>query len=180
MFIHWHGAIPELLRFYQVYTNTVIFVLPTEFWYPKICTLFWFRLCILRINRTPTSISWLTLEIIWILYNSMIFLLFLMLDVPSGPGPGRRPDFQITLRHTTLGRTPLEEWSARRRDLCLTTHNTEKRQTSMPPGAFEVAIPASERPQTPTLDSSATGIGTIAWLYNSNTKHTHLPQRVAF
>jgi hypothetical protein len=37
----------------------------------------------------------------------------------------------MTLRHTTLGRTPLEEWSARRRDLCLTTHNTHKRQTSM-------------------------------------------------
>jgi len=25
-------------------------------------------------------------------------------------------------RHTTLGRTPLDEWSARRRDLYLTTH----------------------------------------------------------
>jgi hypothetical protein len=38
--------------------------------------------------------------------------------------------FTITLfRHTTLGRTPLEEWSARRRDLYLTTHNTHKRQT---------------------------------------------------
>jgi hypothetical protein len=48
---------------------------------------------------------------------------------------------------TTLGRTPLDEWSARRRDLYLTTHNTHKRQTSMPPTAFEPAIPASERPQ---------------------------------
>jgi hypothetical protein len=38
----------------------------------------------------------------------------------------------ITLRHTTLGRTPLDEWSARRRDLYLTTHDTHKRQTSMP------------------------------------------------
>jgi hypothetical protein len=37
--------------------------------------------------------------------------------------------FTITLRHTTLGRTPLDEWSARPRDLYLTTHN---RQTSMP------------------------------------------------
>jgi hypothetical protein len=27
-------------------------------------------------------------------------------------------------RHVTLGRTPLDEWSARRRDLYLTTHNT--------------------------------------------------------
>ena len=34
---------------------------------------------------------------------------------------------------TTVGRTPLDEWSARRRDLYLTTHNTHNRQTSMPP-----------------------------------------------
>jgi len=35
-----------------------------------------------------------------------------------------------TQRHTTVGRTPLDEWSARRRDLYLTTHNTQNRQTS--------------------------------------------------
>jgi hypothetical protein len=45
----------------------------------------------------------------------------------------------------TLGRTPLDEWSAHRRDLYLTTHNTHKRQTSMPSAGFE-PIPASERP----------------------------------
>jgi len=37
-----------------------------------------------------------------------------------------------TQRRTTLGRTPLYEWLARRRDLYLTTHNTHNRQTSMP------------------------------------------------
>ena len=35
-------------------------------------------------------------------------------------------------RRTTVGRTPLDVWSARRRDLYLTTHNTHNRQTSMP------------------------------------------------
>jgi hypothetical protein len=35
--------------------------------------------------------------------------------------------FTITLRHTTLGRTPLDEGPARRRDLYLTTHNTHNR-----------------------------------------------------
>jgi hypothetical protein len=35
-------------------------------------------------------------------------------------------------RHTKLGKTPLDEGPARRRDLYLTTHNTHKRQTSMP------------------------------------------------
>jgi hypothetical protein len=40
-------------------------------------------------------------------------------------------------RHTTLGKTPLDEWSARRRDLYLTTHNIHKRQISMPQAGFE-------------------------------------------
>ena len=38
-----------------------------------------------------------------------------------------------TQRRTTVGRTPLDELSAHRRDLYLTTHNTHYRQTSMPP-----------------------------------------------
>jgi hypothetical protein len=63
-------------------------------------------------------------------------------------------------RHTTVGRTPLDEWSVRRRDLYLTTHNTHKRQASMPPALFEPAISASERPQTHVLDRAATVIGT--------------------
>jgi len=36
-----------------------------------------------------------------------------------------------TQRRTTVDRTPLDEWSTRRRDL-YTTHNTHNRQTSMP------------------------------------------------
>jgi len=47
---------------------------------------------------------------------------------PSGPGPPHYRGFTITLRHTTRCRTPLDEWSARRRNLYLTTHNTYKRQ----------------------------------------------------
>jgi hypothetical protein len=50
--------------------------------------------------------------------------------------------------HTTLGRTPLDKCSAQRRDLYLTTHNTHKRQISMPPAGFKPTIPESERPQT--------------------------------
>ena len=59
--------------------------------------------------------------------------------------------------HTTVGRTPLDEWSARRRDLYLTTHNTHNRQTSMSPVGFEPTISAGERPQTYTLNRAATG-----------------------
>jgi len=64
-----------------------------------------------------------------------------------------------TQRRTTVGRTPLDEWSARRRDLYLTTHNNHNRQTSMPTVGFEPTISAGERPQTYALDRAATGTG---------------------
>ena len=64
-----------------------------------------------------------------------------------------------TQRRTTVSRTPLDEWSARRRDLYMTTHNTHNRQTSMPPAEFEPTISADERPQTYALDCAATGTG---------------------
>jgi len=66
-----------------------------------------------------------------------------------------------TQRRTTLGMTPLDEWSARRRDISLTTHNTHNRQTSMPQVGFETTISAGERPQTYALDRAATGTGAI-------------------
>ena len=43
-----------------------------------------------------------------------------------------------TQRRITFGRTPLDEWSARRRDLHLTTHNA--------PVGFEPTISTGERP----------------------------------
>ena len=64
-----------------------------------------------------------------------------------------------TQRRTTVGRTPLDEWSARRRDLYLTTHNTHNRQTSMPPVGFEPTISAGDRLQTYALDGAVTGAG---------------------
>ena len=51
-----------------------------------------------------------------------------------------------TQRRITVGRTRLDEWSARRRDLYLTTHNTHNRQISMPPVGLEPTISAGERP----------------------------------
>jgi hypothetical protein len=66
-----------------------------------------------------------------------------------------------TQTHTTVGRTPLDEGSARHRDLYLTTHNTHNTQTSMHPAGFEPAASASERPQIHALDCAATGIGII-------------------
>ena len=71
-----------------------------------------------------------------------------------------------TQRRPTVGRTPLDEWSACRRDLYLKTHNTHNRQTSMPPVGFEPTISAGERPQTYALDRAATGTGIKRHNYN--------------
>ena len=69
-----------------------------------------------------------------------------------------------TQQRTTVGRTPLDEWSARRRDLYLTTHDTHNRQTSIPPVGFEPKISACERPQAYALDRAATGTGTLHYI----------------
>jgi len=70
------------------------------------------------------------------------------------------PDHTQTQTRTyTLGRAPLDKWSARRRELYLTTYVTHSRQTSMPPAGFEPTIPAGKQPQTDALDWASTGIG---------------------
>ena len=64
-----------------------------------------------------------------------------------------------TRRKTTVGRTPLDVWLARRRDLYLTTHNNHNRQISMPPMEYEPTISAGEQPQTYTLERVAVNSG---------------------
>jgi len=77
---------------------------------------------------------------------------------PSGRGLAHYRCFTNTFRHTTLGRTPLDEWSARRRDLYLTTHNTHNRQTCPRRDSNPQSLQASGRPQTNT-DGAVTGTG---------------------
>jgi hypothetical protein len=64
-----------------------------------------------------------------------------------------------TQRRTTVDKTPLEKWSARRRNLHLTTHNTHKQTNFLAPVGFEPTISAGERQQTYDLDRAATGTG---------------------
>jgi len=58
------------------------------------------------------------------------------------------------VRHTTLGRTSLDEWSARSWDI----HTNLYRQISLTLVGFEPAIRASEPSQTHPLDRPVTGI----------------------
>jgi hypothetical protein len=100
-------------------------------------------------------VKWLSLPAS--ILTSNLFLLILTF-LPTHCGCRGLLVHLITLRHTTLGRTPLDEVSALRRDFYLITRNTHKRQTAMPPAIFEPAIPASIRPQTNALDRAAAGI----------------------
>ena len=75
-------------------------------------------------------------------------------------GPMRVMPFSLSiLRRTTVGRAPLDECSARSRDLYLTTHHShKKKKTSMTLAGFEPTISAGERQQNHALDRAATGI----------------------
>jgi hypothetical protein len=82
---------------------------------------------------------------------------------------GRWLLFRLITLNDTRGRSLLDEWSARRRDLYLKTHDTHNRQTPMPMVEFEPSISASERPQAHALDGAATWIGHLS----SRVKHTY-------
>jgi hypothetical protein len=75
------------------------------------------------------------------------------------PRPPHCWSFEITLRHTTLDRTSLDEVSPPpRSQRPMRTHNIRKKQKSMLPPGFEATIPASKRRKAYALDSAATGI----------------------
>ena len=102
------------------------------------------------------------LKYLWWFYIKYIYIyifFFCGAATQCGSWPPHSWGFLDHTRHTTVGKTPLDKWSARRRDLYLTTHNTDNRQTSMPLVGFEPTISAGERPQTYALNRTATGTG---------------------
>jgi hypothetical protein len=114
------------------------------------------------LQQLATSPCMLHVAKIW---HFLTFFFLWRLDPIPVPGLPLR-DFAITFNgHTTLGRTPLDKWSSRRRDLYLTAHNCRKRKTSLPPEGFEPTFPVSERPQTHALHRAATKSGPC-WHYH--------------
>ena len=95
--------------------------------------------------------------------GSLILWEFSFLPVVLRPDSGSRPpltSFEFThVGHVTLGRTYLDEWTDRHRNLCLTIHNTLKSLKIHIPGAIETKIRISEKPKTHALACTATGIG---------------------
>ena len=70
-------------------------------------------------------------------YTLILFCIwFSFFNGSTAPWRPRPPHFSRlhdhTFRHTTLGRTPLDEGPARHRDLYMTTHNTHKTRDSNP------------------------------------------------
>ena len=119
-----------------------------------------------NINRT--SRSW-NAYVKGINMKSSLIIFFFCRDSPQWARASSFTRFlNHTQRRTTGGRTPLEEWSARRRDLYMTTHNTHNIQTSMPPVGFEPTISAGERPQTYVLDRAAIGTDSLIILLKDN------------
>jgi hypothetical protein len=80
-------------------------------------------------------------------------------------GPTRATAFTFlrfldhTQRRRTVGRAPLDEWSACRKRPLPEKHNTHNRQTSTPPAGFELWISGGERQQTDVLDRAVAGTG---------------------
>ena len=67
------------------------------------------------------------------IFSSQPHCLFLGQQPNAGHG---RLILEVSRLHTQVGRTPLDEGSARRWHLYVTTHNTHKGQTSMSPAGF--------------------------------------------
>jgi len=83
------------------------------------------------------------------------------------PEPPHYRHYRIILRHTTVGRTPLDECSARRKELYLTKYNNYKSKswTIHASLGFEPTIRSSERPQTHSLEHATNEFGTQVSIY---------------
>jgi len=101
-------------------------------------------------------------------HKMFVYVLWIHLRIFYGATIPREPELpyfrgsMITRTSATLGRTPLDEGSARRRGVNPTTNRTHKRGRSMPLTGFEVVIP--KRPQNRTLDHATTGIAIFTYL----------------
>jgi hypothetical protein len=120
---------------------------------------------LLIVNLVAISFQWINRQIsrnIWYRYAFGYWIYIYIYSFLWCCGPTRAMASFLkflyhTQRHTTVGWTPLDERSARRRDVYLTTHNSQ--QTTMPSAEFEPIIPAGERPQIYAVDRTFTGTG---------------------
>jgi hypothetical protein len=155
--MHWKTAFPAA---FGIIDNPLLDALSKPFcsYAPSI----WVKFCYRYNVRRNTKFFCLSSHAAYFLHG---------LKAHSGPRPLHCRGFMITFRHTTLGRTPMDEFSALLRDLHLTTHNTHKRHMDIrvwiprgnyppPPGGagFKLVYPESERTYSHALVRVATWI----------------------
>jgi len=110
-------------------------------------------------------IRFLVAGVILVLITPILCHVCFWRNIPQSARPSSFTRFlDHTWRRTTVSRTPLDEWSARRRDLYVTTHNTHNRRTSMPPAGFEPTISGGEWLHTQTFDRVATGTSILCYI----------------
>jgi hypothetical protein len=112
-------------------------------------------------SAAPTSQIRASAMLLFITYIYIYISFFVTLCSNAGHGSSFLRFLDHIKRHTTVGRTPLDEWSARRRDLCLTTHDSHQKTSMILGGGFEPTLPASERPQIYALDRAAAETGFV-------------------
>ena len=134
---------------------------------------FQFCICYFVMTKRAKIFRWVGIAecVFSMAYIYIYIYIYIYFLCRCGPSRAMGSSFLRFLNHTqrriTVGKTPLDLWSARRRDLYLTTHNTHTGQVSMPPVRFEPAISEGERPQTYALDRVATGTG-FQWHIEDN------------
>jgi len=83
------------------------------------------------------------------------FIIFFFFHGPTAPsGAPHSLGFAITLKPNTLGRTSMEEWSAKHGELYLKTHNTDKRQDIRVPGEIRTRSPSKRVAADPRIRTS--------------------------
>jgi hypothetical protein len=97
---------------------------------------FWKDLSI--ITECPSKVQLITnSDTAWIILFPFVFFFFFWRNSQQWAMTSPFTRFlDHTQRRTTVGRTPLDEWSARHRDLYLTTHNNHNRQDIHVPGGI--------------------------------------------
>ena len=100
----------------------------------------------------------------WYIVKNIVFISYTYTYIYRRCGPTRAMASSFltrfldhTQRRTTVGRTPLDEWSARRRELYLTTHNIHNRHPCPRWDSNSHSQQASGR--RPVLDRTATVTG---------------------
>ena len=106
------------------------------------------------------------------------YFLYESFDSPGGSRPPLGCS-RITFRQTTLCKIPLDEWSACRRELYLTTHTHSQHTNTITPAGCTPVIPASEQPRPHAFPRGYIGARTNTTEQTSICLNIHRQTRVA-